>query len=175
MSNPRYVVLVGNYHFTCNTESELETRLSKITSVAPPVIYEQSKLSVNRKWSIETPQEVSDALISPTKTNVDEVTSSIARWTPQEVTNCLNLHRSGKSYDEIASIMGRTKKSVSQKLLKLKSENKRDRANRVWSENEIKTCLTLTERGFSTEYCANYLGRTKQAIYAKLHELRNPT
>eukprot|EP01084_Bolivina_argentea_P034060 63003_1 len=61
------------------------------------------------------------------------------RWTTQQKQNLMELRRRGKTYEEIAMVMGRTKNSVKSMYERLERAQSNSRNNNQWNNQFLKT------------------------------------
>jgi hypothetical protein len=91
------------------------------------------------------------------------------KWTGDETEKAENMINKGKTYAEIADVLGRSERSVKSKILRIIAKNNsgdsrpKSYGNR-WSTDEIKKLRELAEKGYSDAEIGKKLGRTKDAI-----------
>lgn len=87
-------------------------------------------------------------------------------WTKEEITKLVELKQNNVSYDEIATILGRTTKSVTNKISNLGLGEKLN----YWTEEED-TLLIENLNTFSLAEIAIMLGRTRRSVSSRVSHL----
>ena len=107
---------------------------------------------------------------------------NIPQWTHAEIETLIELRSAGKKYGEIASLMGRSEKSVATRAAKLISLGKLQAPDKVselkkgiqplWSEEDDALLDDALSSGSSYPEVANLLGRSLNSVYGRIHYRR---
>ncbi len=99
-------------------------------------------------------------------------------WTREDETKLNELFKQGKSYSEIAIILGKSVRSCQAKAIRLGLKKKEcnvwkdnSRAD-FWKEEELSDLKTYIEQGLSRKEISKKMDRTEKSINCKMNELQ---
>lgn len=92
-------------------------------------------------------------------------------WTTAELRELVRMAGSGISYREIGSALGRSYASITQRIYQYRAARGQRMAPQ-WTTGDERRLLRLVSNGATAKEAARSLGRTPQAVYSRLRNIR---
>lgn len=91
------------------------------------------------------------------------------KWTKNQLAYLKFYRDQGKSFEEIAALLKKSKISVENKYYK--TYNKRKNIHMLWNDYEVKKLLKMKEEGKTYKYISEILGRSKSSVKRKYQRM----